>query len=207
MRFDEFNYDENIGGRSGGLLLEALQTIVFALAVSVVIYLFFAIPNQVDGLSMFPNLRDKEILLTNKFLQITGGTDGVFKSYDYQRGDMVVFQQPGRPDLVKRLIAGPGDKIKIENNKIYVNSKALIEEYLPSTVVTEPGPFLPNGVEKRIPEGNYFVMGDNRTNSKDSRTNDVGFVERRYLKGSPFLRLFPLDRFGQLDRGKYREVE
>lgn len=206
MRFDEFNYDQNTGGRTGGLLIEALQTVVFALAVSVVVYLFFAIPNQVDGLSMDPTLRDKEILLTNKFLQITGGPSGIFSDYDYQRGDMVVFQQPNRPDLVKRIIALPGDRIKIENNRVYLNGKAIVEEYLEPDVVTDPGQFLPNGVEKRVPEGHYFVMGDNRGNSKDSRTNEVGFVERQHMKGSPFLRVLPIGNFGLLARGRTREL-
>lgn len=206
MKFDEFNYEVNTAGRRGGLLIEALQTIVFALAISVVIYLFFAIPNQVEGLSMYPTLHDREILLTNKFLQIAGGPNGVFKDYNYQRGDIVVFQQPDRPDLVKRVIALPGDRIKIENNRVYINGAAIVEDYLDPGVVTEPGPFLPNGVEKRVPENNYFVMGDNRTNSRDSRTEEVGFVDRKYMKGSPFIRILPLSNFGLFQRGTTRQL-
>ncbi len=198
--------DEYKSPQSGGMLIEVLQTVVFALAVSVVVYLFFAIPNQVEGQSMDPNLGDSQILLTNKFIQIIGGSQGVVSGYDYQRGDIVVFQQPGKPDLVKRIIGMPGERVKIKDGRVIVNGNVLIEEYLPSNRRTEPGTFLPNGVEKRIPDDSYFVMGDNRGNSKDSRFSEVGFINRRYLKGSPFIRVFPMNDFGILPRGSYKEV-
>lgn len=206
MNFSDIDYRGKVAGTAGGLLIEALQMMILALAVSVVSYLFFAIPNQVDGVSMFPNLHDGEVLLTNKFIQIAGGAQGILREYDYQRGDIVVFQKPGMDDLVKRIIAGPGDRVKIENEKIYVNDKLLIEDYLPAGTATVPGPFLLEGIEKRVPSDSVFVLGDNRMNSKDSRTVEVGFVERKYIKGSPFMRVFPLNRFGVLERGKYKEV-
>lgn len=192
--------------RPGGLLIDSLQTIVFALACSVVIYLFFAIPNQVDGLSMQPTLENSEILLTNKFIQIAGGEGKLLPSYDYGRGDVVVFQQPGRPDLVKRIIGMPGERVKVEDGKVYINGKVMVEDYLPAGRRTNAGDFLPEGQEKRVPEGSYFLMGDNRGNSKDSRYTDVGFVDRQYLKGSPFLRISPLTRFGLMGRGESKFI-
>jgi len=192
--------------KTGGLLVDVLQTIIIALGLSVIIYLFLAIPNQVDGTSMTPTLLDKDVLITNKFIQIFGGPDNIISSYDYRRGDIVVFEQPDRPDLVKRVIGLPGDRIKIQDGKVYINGEVQIEEYLPSGRRTEAGPFIAEGSEKLVPTGSYFLMGDNRGNSKDSRTLEVGFVKREYLKGSPFLRLFPLASLGVLQRGTYRAV-
>lgn len=200
------NYNSNTGPKFGGLFIEVLQTIVIALGVSVVIYLFLAVPNQVDGQSMQPNIQDKEILLTNKFIQLFGGPTGILKDYNYQRGDIVVFEEPNRPDLVKRVIGLPGDRIKIQDGKVYINGELYIETFLPEGRTTNAGPFIPEGVEKLVPEDSYFLMGDNRSNSKDSRTIDVGFVKREYLKGSPFMRILPFDRFGFLQRGIFKIV-
>jgi signal peptidase I len=200
-------YNTKVGPKAGGLLIDALQTIVFALGLSVVIYLFLAIPNQVDGLSMMPNLHNGEILITNKFIQIAGGPGKLFPGYDYQRGDIVVFQQPNRPDLVKRIVGLPGDRIKIEGGRVFINGKVLAEDYLPAGRRTDPGDFVTEGVEKRVPEGHYFLMGDNRGNSKDSRTSEVGFVRREYIKGSPFLRVLPVQTLGLLTRGESRLLD
>ena len=71
MLSEELDYNTYIKPKTGGLSIDALQTIIFALAISVIVYLFFAIPNQVDGLSMYPNLDDNDILLTNKLIHIT----------------------------------------------------------------------------------------------------------------------------------------
>jgi signal peptidase I len=206
MQTDLLDYNTNIQPKTGGLLIDTLQTIIFALAISIVMYLFIATPNQVDGLSMYPNLHNNDILLTNKFIQIAGGEGHIFKGYDYKRGDMVVFQEPNRPDLVKRIIGLPGETIKVEGGRIFLNDEVLVEEYIPADVPTEAGQFLAEGKEKTIPPGSYAVFGDNRTNSKDSRTLEVAFVKREYLKGSPFLRIFPLSDFGLLRTGKYKLV-
>lgn len=199
-------YNTTSGPRVGGLLIDALQTIVFALAISVVIYLFFAIPNQVDGQSMQPNLDNAEVLLTNKFIQIAGSKNGLIKSYDYQRGDIVVFQEPYRPDLVKRIVGMPDDQVMIKDGKVYINGQVLVEEYLPPGRRTSAGSFLPEAAEKRIPDGYYMLLGDNRGNSKDSRDAEVGFVKREYIKGAPFIRLFPINKFGILQRGTYKFI-
>jgi hypothetical protein len=73
-------------------------------------------------------------------------------------------------------------------------------------MITEPGNFLTENKEKTIPPGSYAVLGDNRGNSRDSRTNEVAFVKREHLKGTPFLRILPIERFGLLQTGEYKLV-
>jgi signal peptidase I len=187
--------------KPGGLLVEALHTLVFALSLSIVIYLFFAIPNQVQGSSMYPFLKEDEVLLTNKFIQITGGDDHIIEDYNYKRGDLVVFQLPDQPDLVKRVIGLPGETVKIRDGRVIVNGEVLVEDYLPAGRRTQAGPFIPENTPKTVPSDSYFVLGDNRSNSRDSRTIEVGFIQREYIKGSPFLRVYPLEEFGLLSPG------
>jgi signal peptidase I len=203
MDYQSFDLSE----RSGGLLVDLLQTVVVALAVSVIAYIFFAVPNEVEGPSMHPTLQNGEILLTNKFIQIAGGKNGLFKGYDYQRGDIVVFQEPNKPDLVKRIIGMPGEEVQVKDGKVIINNEVLIEPYLAAGVVTRPGDFLNDDYVKRIPDDSYMVLGDNRTVSHDSRALDVGFIKREYMKGRPFLRITPLNRFGLLENvASYRTI-
>ncbi len=189
----------------GGVIVDIMQVIVIALAICVFIYVFLAIPNQVDGQSMEPNFHHNEFLLTNKLIQIIGDTSiGEKLNYNYQRGDVVIFQLPDEPDYIKRVIATPGDTIKIEDNHPVVNGEVIFESYIPSTKKTFGGTFLREGEEKTVPADHYFVMGDNREASKDSRTTDVAFVHRKYFKGRVFLRLFPLNSFGLIGRGEFQ---
>ncbi|MBN1915811.1 signal peptidase I [Candidatus Dojkabacteria bacterium] len=191
---------------SAGVVVDFIQTIVIALAIVVVIYLFIAIPNQVDGQSMEPNFYNNELLLTNKIIQYLGDTAiGENLEYNYKRGDVIIFKEPGKSDFIKRVIAKPGDTISIEEGKPVVNGKIIIEEYINEP--TKGASFLAEGETKRVPEDSYFVMGDNRDNSKDSRFSDVGFVARKYIKGKVFLRYWPLNRFGIIETGKYQEVD
>ena len=185
-----------------------MQTIVIALAICVFIYIFLAIPNQVDGQSMEPNFHHNELLFTNKIIQIVGDKSiGKKLNYDYKRGDVIVFQLPGNPDFIKRIIAGPGDTIKVEGNHPVISGKVVYESYIPSTTLTEGGTFLEEGEEKTVPSDSYFVMGDNREASKDSRSSDVEFVARKYIKGKVFFRWWPLGRFGLIGSGEYEEKD
>ncbi|MBD3280662.1 signal peptidase I [Candidatus Dojkabacteria bacterium] len=203
-----FFYDPPENQVKGGVIIDIMQTIVIALAIFVFVYIFLAIPNQVDGQSMEPNFYHNELLLTNKVIQYIGDKGiGERLNYDYKRGDVVILHLPNNPDFIKRIIAGPGDTIMIINNKVVVNDKILNEAYIPTTTKTEPGTFLKEGVEVTIPQGHYFVMGDNRQASKDSRSADVGFVSRDYLKGKVFLRWWPLNKFGLIGTGDFTEQE
>ncbi len=199
--------------KSGSLIIDIVQTVVIALAITVIIYLFIATPHQVDGKSMENNFHNGDLLLANKLVQIIGGSSlGESLNYNYQRGDVIIFQQSGKPDFIKRIIAGPLDTIKIEDNKIYVNGSEVDEHYIPDTTEfkTElPNPdiaFLLEGQERTVPENKYFVMGDNRKHSQDSRFAAIGWVDRTEMKGKVFIRYWPLGDFGLIPRGEYDEI-
>lgn len=172
-----------------GVLWEFVEAIVFALAVFVVVYLFLFQPNQVKGQSMDPTFHDGEYILTDKIS---------FRLGLPERGDVVVFKSPKNSDIdfIKRIIALPGEKIKISGGKVYVNGNPLDESaYLDGSVYTGPESFLLENQEITVPEGKYFVMGDNRSHSSDSR--DFGPVIPSEFIGKVFFRYWPLERFGQ----------
>lgn len=158
------------------------------MAAFVVCYLFLFIPNQVDGESMLPNFVNGELLFTNSIGHKLSNTD-IGKALDlkYKRGDVVIFQNPGLDPFIKRVIGLPGDEIEIRDGFVYVNSRKIIEDYIPSNVQTnayDRG----EGVVNVVPEDRYFLMGDNRNNSQDSRFKIIGFVHHDYIKGKVFLR-------------------
>ncbi len=191
------------------IVTDLMESFVIAMAVSLFVYFTLAVPNIVEGSSMEPNFKNNELLLTNKVAQWFGDT-GVGKqlNMDYQRGDVIVFAL-GPVDLIKRIIAVEGDIIKIDEGKVYVNGNVLIEDYLPKATITKTYlgdmSFLEAGEVKRVPEDSYFVLGDNRGNSKDSRFVEVGFVPRENVKGKVALIYWPLDKFSLLAPGKYSE--
>lgn len=179
------------------VFIDLLQTVVVALSICVVIYLFIATPNEVHGQSMEPNFHDKELLLTNKIIQLLGGTQLQAVVGDYKRGDVVIFKHTlSQDDFIKRIIAIEGDSVMIKDGSVYVNNVKLNETFLPNGRRTEAGNFLTEGQMVKVPEDSYVVLGDNRGNSTDSRSNLVGFVKRSQLKGRVFFRYWPLDTFG-----------
>lgn len=182
--------------------LEIVEALVVALIFNIIIYFFFIIPSQVDGPSMQPNLHDKELLFANKMPSwFYGSLDTLNRlGWDYSRGDIVIFNYEDIV-LVKRVIAVGGDKVKITNDgNVYVNGNQLFESYLPANLQT----YLPQSglrsfdpdQEVTVPDSDFFVMGDNRPNSKDSRFADVGFIKRDAIKGVVFFRFWPLNDFG-----------
>lgn len=200
-------------GSSQNFVLDILQTVLIALTISVVIYLLIAIPNQVEGQSMEPNFHDKELLLTNKVVQWFGNSgvaNGLGIEYNYERGDVVIFHYKNA-DLIKRVVAQEGDTVRIEDDDIYINGKELDEKYIPTSTRTripfDSQTFLAEGEEITVPEDHYFLMGDNRENSKDSRFKDIGFVSRSQIKGRVFFRYWPLDKFGIIRQGEFIERE
>ncbi len=165
------------------VLFDLIQTLVFAGAIFVVIYAFLFRPYQVNGLSMYPTFDNGEYVLTNLISQ---------RFSDYERGDVVVFHAPteDNKDFIKRIIGSAGDTVSVSEGKVYLNGNLLIEDYLPSNYVTNGGNFLPEGSQINVPEGNYFVMGDNRSNSSDSR--EWGFVQKSEIIGKSFFVYWPL---------------
>lgn len=180
----------NILKKIGSFISEAFETIVLALIIFVIIYYLVARPHQVKGLSMYPTFHDKELILTDRL------------SYRFstpKKGDVIVFTSPTDPnvDYIKRIIGLPGDKIKISADGVYVNDLKLDESaYLQPTIITSGGLFTPLDSEVVVPKvpSSFFVMGDNRPESSDSRT--WGFVKKDEIIGKVFLRYYPFDKFG-----------
>ncbi len=176
---------------------DILESIVVALAIFVVIYLFAYQPHQVKGASMEPNFHDGEYILTNKF------------EYRFElpkRGDVVVFKSPQNPDIdfIKRIIGLPGDRVKLADNHFYINGQRLDESYISPTLYTYNGSYLREGQEIVVPEDNYFVSGDNRPRSSDSR--EWGPINKTSIIGKSQLRYWPLNRFGVIEGITYNGI-
>lgn len=178
-----------------GVFWEFIEAIVFALAIFVVVYWFLAQPNQVRGQSMFPVFHDGEYIITDKV---------TFKTRKPERGEVVIFKSPqsAEIDFIKRIIGLPGDKVKIKSGKVYVNGQELEESnYLDSSVYTGAESFLSENQEIVVPDGKYFVLGDNRPNSSDSR--DFGPIGMDTFIGRVFFRYWPIDKIGLISKGTY----
>ncbi len=168
--------------------MDFLQFFVIIIAIFVVSYLFLFLPNQVDGESMLPNFINSELLFTNKIGHMLSYTDlGKGLDLEYKRGEVVIFQNPGLDPFIKRVVGLPGDEVMIEDGEVFLNGREIIEDYLPDNTYTDSYD-LEEGVTHVVPEKRYFLMGDNRGNSMDSRFAAIGFVHKDYLKGKVFLR-------------------
>ena len=169
-------------------LIDIVQTLLLAAAVFLVVYVFLFRPFQVNGDSMYPNFYDKEYILTNII---------VLNFEDPKRGEVIVFKAPSDPekDYIKRVIGIPGDRIYIEKGYVYLNSQKLDEsKYLKPDVLTFGGSFLKEKNEVTVPNEMYFVVGDNRSFSSDSR--EWGFVPKKSVIGKSFFVYWPLDKIG-----------
>ncbi len=175
-------------------LLDTLQTLLLAAAVFLVIYAFLFRPFQVSGESMYPTFYNQEYVLTD----LIG-----LRFKDLQRGDIIVFKAPKDPDkdFIKRIIGATGDTISIQNGDVYLNNKKLNEEaYLDKSVKTYGEGFLKDGVSVVVPEEKYFVMGDNRSYSSDSR--EWGFLDKKEIIGRSLYVYWPPNRM-RLVRNPY----
>lgn len=166
--------------------MDILEVIVLAVGVFLIVYLLILRPHKIKGQSMHPNFPDGEYLLTEKV---------TYYSKDPQRGDVVVFKPPISDDeFIKRVIALPGETVSVSNGKVYVNGQELKEDYI--KVYTSGGGFLNDGQEYTVPEGNYFVMGDNRPHSSDSRS--WGPITKKSMSGKAWVIYFPFDLAGKI---------
>lgn len=179
-------------GFVGGFILDFVQSIVLALAVFVLFYLFVVQPNEVQGSSMLPNFVDGEYLLTEKV---------TYYLREPERGDVIVFKAPSTEscaaegcEYIKRIIAVPGDTVMVKNGRVYLNGVELEEDFLADGTVTEAGQFLEEGVEITVPDGDYFCMGDNREHSRDCR--EFGYVSEDLIVGMAFFKYWPISSVG-----------
>jgi len=167
-------------------LVDTVQTFALALAVFLIVYFFVARPFQVSGESMYPTYKDHEYIFTN----IIG-----LRISELKRGDVIVFKSPmdQKRDFIKRVIGVPGDTITLVDGKVYLNNQILDEsEYLSNDINTFSGRFLQDGETVQVPTGSIFVMGDNRTNSSDSR--EWGFLEKSEVIGKSFFVYWPISQ-------------
>lgn len=172
--------------------LDFIETIVIALAIFVVVYRFLFQPHQVRGNSMFDNFHDGEYLLTDKI---------DYRFHEPSRGDVVVFKAPKNEDYdyIKRIVGLPGDQVSIKDGQVWINSEKLDESgYLDPRIITRPGMFTEEGEIITVPIGSYFVMGDNRNNSSDSR--DWGPVPIENIVGKAWVRYWPINELGVIKK-------
>lgn len=167
--------------------IELFQTLVVFATIATIIYWLIAQPHKVSGSSMFPNFHDGDYIITDKV---------TYRFREPERGDVVVFRNPRdqSQDFIKRIMGIPGDKIKVENNRVYVNGKLIKEPYIKDSVITNTGAFMRNGEEVTVAPGEYIVFGDNRPHSSDSR--EWGYVKKNEIIGRVFLRYWPKDAIG-----------
>lgn len=175
-------------------VFDFLQGIVVVLAILVMIYLFIVSPQEINGASMEPNFHNGEYILTNKVL---------YKFREPIRGDVVIFKSPRNKeiDYIKRIIGLPGETVSLKKNKLYVNNQPVEEPYLSPGVTIFGGAFLQEGASTVVPEGQYFVCGDNRPHSSDSR--EFGPIAKEDFIGVAFLRYFPFNQAGILPKVTY----
>lgn len=188
------NFFSYIIRRFVNFVLDFLETIVVALSIFVVIYLFLMQPHEIKGISMEPNFHDNEYILTDKIS---------YRLHTPVRGDVVIFKAPVNPDVdyIKRVIGLPGDHVKIQNGFVYVNGEKLKEDYLRDSTFLFPGSFLTEGVEITISAGKIFLLGDNRPHSSDSR--QFGPVPIDSIVGRAFFRYWPINVLGVLPQIRY----
>ena len=192
--------------RGLGCALEIVETLILTLVIYLVIHSFVAQPFEVEQQSMVPTVDPSEYVLIDKISP---------RFNDYQRGDIVVFQPPdgfgkGGVPFIKRVIGLPGDTVSLENGRVYVTQPGgspvrLSEPYIVRDIDGAVAPTLPKDAEGTtswtIVSGTYFVMGDNRPESQDSRY--FGPIRRVLIVGRAWLRYFPLNRVGFFSRPTY----
>ena len=166
---------------AGGIWLWVRDLLISAFA-SVLIITFLYQPVRVEGTSMLPRLQDQDRLFINKF---------AYRFESIQRGDVVVFLYPGdhTKSYIKRVIALPGDRLRIDHGTVYVNGIALDEPYVPTRFLDER-----SEPSMTIPKGRFWVMGDHRNISSDSR--DFGPVPSTLIYGKAALVYWPMDQAG-----------
>ena len=202
--------DRSAARRGAGCLIEIVETILLTLIIYLVIHNFVAQPFEVEQNSMVTTIQPGDYVLIDK---ITPRFD------DYGRGDIVVFQPPGGYEqggvpFIKRVIGLPGETVTLENGSVFITPPGGVrvpvdEPYVVLGTDGHPAPTLPRDAQGTdswvVGDGQYFVMGDNRPESQDSRF--FGPIDRDLIVGRAFLRYFPLDRVTLFQPPAYAGLE
>ncbi len=178
-----------IAGSFLGLVFETIKVVLISMAIILPIRYFLIQPFYVEGASMEPTFNSNEYLLVDEI---------TFRFQEPKRGEVVVFRYPRDPRqfYIKRVIALPGDTITIQRGKIRINNQELTEPYVDELRLGDS-----NLEPLTIPADQYYLMGDNRSNSLDSRI--FGPVDKKFVIGRVWLRGWPLDKFSFFVAPKY----
>ena len=170
--------------RTAALMSAWLRDLVISLAISAFIIVFLYQPVKVEGTSMMPSLDDQERIFINKF---------VYRIEPIQRGDIVVFRYPRDPQksFIKRVIGVAGDHVRIVDGRVLLNGKTLIEDYVPQAYQDDR-----SYSEVVVPPDSYFVLGDHRSLSNDSR--EFGPVPDNLITGKAVFVYWPVAKLGKL---------
>jgi signal peptidase I len=170
--------------RVPALLSAWLRDLVIALGLLAFIIVFLYTPVKVEGTSMMPSLDDQEHIFINKF---------VYRIEPIQRGDIIVFRYPRDPSksFIKRVVGAAGDHVRIDDGRVYLNGKMVAEDYVPRAYEDDR-----SYSEVVVPPDSYFVLGDHRSLSNDSR--DFGPVESSFIYGKAVFGYWPMEKVGRL---------
>jgi signal peptidase I len=169
-----------------GAVVHWVRDLAFSVVLAIIVILFLYQPVKVEGTSMMPTLDDQERIFINKFVYR-------FHFGHIDRGDTVVFWFPQDPtkSYIKRVIGVPGDRVEVDRGVVLVNGQQLVEDYVPSEFRDQGS--MPT---RTVPGDEYFVLGDHRSSSNDSRS--WGMVPRRYIYGKAVFVYWPLEKIGVL---------
>ena len=172
------------GRSAAGATLSWFRDLFLSVLIAIVVILFLYQPVKVEGTSMMPSLQNDERIFINKFVYRFGISD-------IGRGDTVVFLYPNDPSksYIKRVIGIPGDDVKIDDGTVFVNGKALAEPYVAQDYRDQI-----TWGEQTVPADKYFVLGDHRSSSNDSRS--WGYVPRQNIYGKAVFVYWPLEDLG-----------
>jgi len=163
---------------------EIAKSIAISLVIAIFIINFIFQIVTVSGESMIPTLKNNDKLILEKVS---------YRITSPKKNDIVVIRYPAdiRERIIKRVIAVAGDKVKINDNILYINGKAIDEYY-------KNEDFIKDYAEAEVPQDSIFILGDNRNFSKDSRSDDIGFVKLNLLEGKAVIRLYPFNKMGRI---------
>jgi len=165
-------------------IIEVSKSIAISLLVAIFIINFIFQIVTVSGESMVPTMQNNDKLILEKVS---------YRITSPKKNDIVVIRYPAdiRERLIKRVIAVSGDKIKINDNILYINDEAIDEYYKNEDLMQDYD-------EAVVPQDSIFILGDNRNFSKDSRSSDIGFVKLNLIEGKAVLRLYPFNKMGRI---------